>query len=161
MIEETATVMRAEGGLAWVLPRPRGSACGHCSARAGCGSATFGDLFGLGPVVALIEVENRLCARSGEQVVIGIPDAVLIRASLLAYLLPLLAMLVAVALASSAGCAEGAQAVAGLAGLGAGFSLTRKLTRGARARYRPGVLRRASPFISIAELDTDRGDPHE
>jgi sigma-E factor negative regulatory protein RseC len=128
--------------------------------HAGCASATLGDLFGVGPV-ALVEVDNRLCARAGEQVVIGIPDAVLIRASLLVYLLPLLAMLAAVALATRAGCTEGAQALAGLAGLGASFLLTPNLTRGARARYRPSVLRRASPFITIAELGTDRGDPHD
>ncbi len=160
MIEATATVMRAEGALAWVLARPRASACGHCSARSGCVSATFGGLIPSAPA-PLLEVDNRLCAQAGEQVVIGIPDAVLIHASLLAYLMPLLAMIGAVGLVAGAGFGDGARALAALTGLGAGLLATGSLSRRARTRYRPSVLRRASPFFSIAELGTDRGDSHE
>jgi sigma-E factor negative regulatory protein RseC len=153
MIEETATVMRVDGGLAWVAPLPRDSACGRCSARAGCGTSVLGKL---SPGVGLLEVDNPLDVRQGEQVVIGIPDRVLVRASLLAYLVPLVGLVGAALMAAGWGLGEGSRALAALAGLAAGLLLTRRLSLGMHARYRPSLLRRTSPFVNI-RFETDTG----
>jgi sigma-E factor negative regulatory protein RseC len=149
MIEEQARVVAVADGSAWVEVRRR-SACGSCSAAGGCGTGALAGL--LGERAQRLQVRDDLGLRVGEQVVIGIPDAALTRASLAAYLLPLLALIAAALLAEAAGAGEGTTALAGLLGLGAGLWLAGRLTGGplGRERYRPRLLRRAATPLLFA-----------
>jgi sigma-E factor negative regulatory protein RseC len=149
MIEETATVVARDGGLAWVQTNRR-SACSACGQGAGCATSVLGRLLTPGARNQLA-VEDGVGVRVGDRVVIGIPDRLLVRASVAAYLLPLAALVAAAAIAEWLRAPELTVAAAGIAGLGAGLWLTGRLTGGAEAhrRYRPVLLRREHPTVRV------------
>lgn len=141
MIEEKARVLSVEAGLAWVETTRR-SSCSGCSASSGCGTSVVAGIFG--------ERRNRLQVRdpigveAGDQVVIGIADSALTRASLLAYLLPLATLMLSAFAAQTAGAGEEMVALVGILGLAIGLLVTGRLAGDASAagRYRPLLLRR-------------------
>lgn len=90
MIEENAIVHSAEAGLVEVEVQRR-STCGGCSAQGACGVSLLDRL--LGRRVQRLIIANTLRARPGETVIIGVPEAALLRAALAAYLWPLLGLL--------------------------------------------------------------------
>ncbi len=141
MIEESGRVVAVRPGLAWVEITRR-SACGTCDASSGCGTAVVAKLFS--DKVNRLQVADTLGVQVGDRVVIGIADGTLTRASLAAYMLPLLALMIVAFLAQSAGASEEGSALLGIAGLGVGLWVTGRLTGGAagRERYRPTLLRR-------------------
>jgi sigma-E factor negative regulatory protein RseC len=149
MIEEPATVVALDGGLAWVETSRRG-ACSGCGQGAGCPTSTLGRLLRPGATNRLA-VEDGLGVQVGDQVVIGIPDGLLLRASAAAYLLPLVALVAAAGIAQSLQAPELVVAAAGIAGLGAGLRLTGRLTgrTEARRRYRPVLLRLERPNVYV------------
>ena len=144
MIEERARVVAVGPGSAWVESTRR-SACGSCHASSGCGTAVVAKLFG--DKVNRLQVADPLGVQVGDRVVIGIADGTLTCASLLAYVLPLLALMIVALLAQSAGASEGGSALFGIVGLCVGLWVTGRLTGGAagRERYRPTLLRRVEP----------------
>jgi sigma-E factor negative regulatory protein RseC len=93
-----------------------------------------------------LRIEDTQGLQLGERVVIGIPDGTLVRASFVAYLLPLVSLIAAAGLATRLGAGEGAVALTGIAGLEIGLWLSGLMTGGqsARDRYRPVLLRRGS-----------------
>lgn len=152
MIETSATVVDLGPGVAWV-ETVRQSACGHCESAGRCGTSVVSKLFGASR--SRLRIEDTQGLRLGEQVVIGIPDGTLVRASLVAYLLPLVFLIAAAGLATRLGAGEGTVALIGIAGLGSGLWLSGRLTGGqsARERYRPVLLRRgASTEVEIPML---------
>lgn len=144
MIEEEAQVLSVDTGLAWVETARR-SSCSRCSVSSGCGTSVVAKLFG--------ERTNRLMVSDGigvgvgDRVVIGIADSALTRASLLAYLLPLMTLMVTAFGAQIAGAEDEVAALIGILGLALGLWITGRLTGGASARehYRPVLLRRLAP----------------
>lgn len=86
MIEESAIVVATEGTFADVEPQRRAS-CDHCGVRATCGTSLIDRFLGRRPL--RLRVENVLDAQVGERVTLGVADAVLLRAALVAYLVPL------------------------------------------------------------------------
>lgn len=142
MIEEDARVVAAEPGFAWVEVRRR-NACASCAISSGCGTSAISELFGAR--IDRLRVVNGIGAEVGDRVVIGIAEGALTRASLLAYLLPLLALMLAALGARMAGAGEGLGALAGILGLGLGFWIAGRATGGTAGRegYRPVLLRGA------------------
>lgn len=118
MLTESARVIRRDGNRV-VLELQRGSACGHCEMSQGCGTGALGRLLGkrLRPLV----VESDQDYRPGDDVELALPEAALVRASLLVYGLPLLGMLLGGSVASAASASEWLVAVAVCAGFLAGF----------------------------------------
>jgi sigma-E factor negative regulatory protein RseC len=161
MIEEQGTVVAREGSTLWVETTRRGT-CGGCSQGAGCGVSLFGRLFATGS--NRLALDDRLGVAVGERVVIAIPDSLLVRASLAAYLAPLATLVATAALAQWLGAADLMVALTGLAGLAAGLVLTGAITGGAaaRARYRPVLLRRLGPgaqAVPFTPIPTKRSSP--
>lgn len=142
MIEEQARVLVVGNGFA-LVETSSGSACGGCSSSSGCGTSLVAKLFG--ERANRLQVSDAIGVAVGDLVVIGISDGTLIRASLLAYLWPLIALTLAAFLAQSAGASEGLSALVGVLGLGVGLWTTGRVTGGeaGRMRYRPAILRRA------------------
>ncbi len=97
MIEEQAIVTQVSHGQVWIR-RLQGGACGGCLQQASCGTATLAKLL----PKREFAVECELSVQTGEQVVVAIDDAHLLSTSLLMYVLPLVAMLIVVGLASLA-----------------------------------------------------------
>lgn len=143
MIETPATVVAVKPGLAWV-ETVRQSACGSCGSTGSCGTSVVAKLFGAPR--SRLRIDDAQGLRVGEQVVIGIPDGTLVRASFVAYLIPLLFLIAGSGVATHLGAGEGGVALTGLAGLGIGFWVSGRLTGGpsARERYRPVLVRRAA-----------------
>lgn len=142
MIEEQARVLVVAPGRAWVQT-VRHSACGSCTASSGCGTASLAKLFG--ERTHRLEVVDPIGVAVGDEVIIGISDSTLTRASLLAYLLPLLALMLAAFSARSAGMSEEVGALIGILGLGLGLWLTGWLAThgtGGAERFQPRLLRR-------------------
>lgn len=140
-------VVAIKGDMA-VLETGRTNACSSCGAAASCGTSVLGTLFG--QKQNLIEIQNSFDARPGEKIVLGLPENDLVLASLAAYLLPLLAMIILPLLALSAGFGDPAAAFLALVGLAGGLRLAGHLTHNAKGRFTPIYLRRATPPLSLS-----------
>ena len=151
MIEETARVVRVEDGSAWVATKSR-SACGHCGASSDCGTAMVAKLFGERD--NLLRLDNLLDVQVDEQVVIGVTDSLLLKASALAYMLPLLFLIAMVGLGEWMGLGESMGTLLGFVGLGIGLWAVNHVTGGAAGRkdYCPVMLRRAGPGSTVIEF---------
>jgi sigma-E factor negative regulatory protein RseC len=87
MIEADVLVVAVAGKRAWV-ETSRQSACGHCETAGACGTSLLAKQFG--QRVIRLEVDNPIDAQVGDQVVLGLPEQLMLRGSLRLYLLPLL-----------------------------------------------------------------------
>lgn len=153
MIEESAVVVEAGDGYAWVETRRR-SACGACSASEGCGTTTLAKVWG--ERRTRVRALSTLSLRPGDAVIVGLAEGALLHGSLLVYLLPL-ALLLAGALlgqAAFAGAGEEPVILAGAVGLGLGFLAARVVSRRLRsdARFQPVVMRRLDAASMVATM---------
>lgn len=93
MIEERGRVTTVESDGFWVETIQR-STCQACVAEKGCGQKLLGRFSGK---TALIRVLPGRCdlqsLKTNEQVVIGIPEDIIVKGTLLVYLFPLLTMI--------------------------------------------------------------------
>ncbi|MEY6432238.1 SoxR reducing system RseC family protein [Thioalkalicoccus limnaeus] len=157
MIEQTGRVVRRDGDVAEIETERRTS-CGHCSVNTGCGIALL-DRF-LGRRRQCLMVLNPIGAELGQRVVIGIPEASLLSASVAAYLAPILALiggaLVAQWLAGwiGAGGGETIGVLGGLLGLVAGLAWLAHFSRqhAGDPRYRAVILRLDRDGSSIPQI---------
>ena len=121
MITESATVIRCHGKRAEVEIQ-RQSVCGHCELESGCGTGAIGRLLGNRRKSVTIDTEQALMP--GDQVVLAVPEARLVRASMLVYGLPLLGMLIFGLIAHTLFVsAEWLIVIAAIAGFAGGFKL--------------------------------------
>lgn len=142
MIEQQAVVTAVRGTQAEVSVQ-RQTACGGCDQAGGCSTSVLAGLFNRRNEVIL--VDNSIGASPGDRVVLGIEESALQIASVVAYLLPILGLLLGAAFGSSLG-AEPLSVAFGLLGLIVGLFWTRSLGRAAseRARYRIRILKNQS-----------------
>ena len=89
MIEEQGQVVEVQGEFAWIEGE-RTSTCGSCAVRKGCGTSAIATVLGQRRV--RLRVLNRINARVGDNVVIGIAESGLLRGSLAVYAAPLLGL---------------------------------------------------------------------
>ena len=147
MIEETGQVVDVEGAFAWIESE-RTSTCGACNVRKGCGTAVLAKVLGQRRVH--LRVINRINARVGDDVVIGISESGLVRGSLAVYAVPL-AVLFAGAIAGDflgkyffPGSSDPVAIAGALAGLAAGLFWLKCFSRRTEkdAAYQPVILRK-------------------
>jgi len=150
MIEAEATVVAREASAVWVETRRR-SGCSQCASASQCAPSLLGSLLGNGQV--RLRLSNTLGVSPGERVVVGLPGGALVRAALLAYLLPLLSLVLGAGLASLWTEREAPLVLAALTGLGAGLLLAARVARRLEQHHpeRPRLLRRSAsaPTCSI------------
>jgi sigma-E factor negative regulatory protein RseC len=136
MLTEPARVVSRDGRRVEVELQ-RGSACGGCELSEGCGTGALGRLLGHRRRSLVIETD-RDC-NPGDEVLLSLPEAALVKASLMLYGLPLLGLLVGGSAAISLSLAEWWVAFCAILGLFAGFRLaargTQKLEQGGLAPY--------------------------
>lgn len=142
MIEEVAVVSVA-GAEGVRVMAARTSACAKCSSKSNCSQGVLSQ-WGQGKTVE-IEVQNpsALVVEPGQQVLIGLEEGSLVRASLLIYLLPLALLIAGALLGSALGMHEWQQVIFAVLLMLVGFGLARRLTSSRRdeARYQPVLLR--------------------
>lgn len=145
MLETPAIVVQTEARAA-LVETDFGGGCGSgLCAKGGCGTALLAQMFSRTPRAPL-RVVNPIEARIGERVIVGVEEGSLLRATLIAYLLPL-AMLVLGAvlpqrLFGIPHAGDGWAALGALGGLALGWTVARLLSRRG-GRRQPVILRRA------------------
>ncbi|TAN70629.1 MAG: Fis family transcriptional regulator [Methylobacter sp.] len=87
MIEELAVVVRIENHQVWV-ESGQNSACGACLQKAACSANAIGSVL----KKKSVPVDSDIQLKTGDQVMVAIDESLLLRASLLLYLLPLIAL---------------------------------------------------------------------
>ena len=104
MIEEQGRVVAVEPGAVWVETL-RKSTCSSCSVKAGCGQGLL-DQLGASGRRGYVRALSNLQLNVGDTVIIGVREDLLVRGSLLVYLLPLLGLFAAAVLAEQMGLSE-------------------------------------------------------
>jgi len=110
VIEEQGTVIRVDRGRALVRTE-RTAACGACGARGACSGLGGGR-------EAEVWADDPVGVEQGERVVLAVPAGTVIRASFLAYLLPVAALITGAVTGSRLAAAAGVDPDLAAAGLG-------------------------------------------
>ncbi len=149
MIEQEAVVLRADAQTAVVQPLKRTGGCSSCAASGACGTSLLDRILGRRPTQ--IDVVNDLGVSVGDNVVIGIAEAGLLKIAAAAYLGPLFGLMVGALLGRHLPFADGTSELASLAGAVLGFALALRLVAiygrslSSDPVTRPVLLRRAQP----------------
>lgn len=140
MIEESGRVVAVEEGAVWV-ESIRQTACQSCAARKGCGHSALAKIGQQHK--SHVKALNAFDLNVGDQVVIGVPEDVVMKGTLVAYLMPLVLMLVGAIAADSIVSSDLWVGLSGLFGLALGFLLVRFHFHAIAKdkRYQPVVLR--------------------
>ncbi len=125
MLLETGRILAIEPQGLWVETIQR-SACGSCQAQKGCGHSLLAK-FGASASALWVLLDGRDADqyRVGDEVQIGVPEELIVKGSLLVYLLPLVTMLATTFMAHRQDVSEGLLAIWALAGLLAGGAILR------------------------------------
>ncbi|MDM8350438.1 SoxR reducing system RseC family protein [Pseudomonas sp. sp1636] len=115
MIEEQGRVVAVESGAVWVETM-RKSTCSSCSVSAGCGHGVL-DKLGVSGRPGYVRALCDLQLSVGDAVVIGVREELLVRGSLLVYLLPLIGLFGAALLAEQLALSEPLVILSAFAGL--------------------------------------------
>jgi sigma-E factor negative regulatory protein RseC len=91
MIEEIAVISKIENHQIYVESR-QNSACGGCIQKEACATSVLDKFFKKRSV--LVDVATPLKLQAGDTVLVAINEAILLRAALLLYLLPLIVMFI-------------------------------------------------------------------
>ena len=99
MIEERAVILKLvnasvndNSNQIATLEIERKTACGLCGQTRGCGNSIWGKLFA--HQSAAFKALNRINAKVGDSVIVGINEKALLKSAILLYLLPLATMLI-------------------------------------------------------------------
>ncbi len=146
MLREIGRVVAVETASVWVETIPS-SLCGKCAARAGCGQGIVSRTTGHRGLVQAVEsatVRAQDC-RVDDEVEIELPEAAVLKGSMLVYLAPLLFGITAVLLAQPYG--EFATVMSFALGLGVGFLFVRMVTTRVfpRQSFEPRLSARVPP----------------
>lgn len=122
MIETRARVVEAADGQVWVAADAP-SACAACVSAKRCGLSGLGRYFSRRRALAPVECAG---AHAGDELLVCVDEAELLRAGLYAYLLPAILAALAAALAAVAGSGDAAAVLAALAGFTGGLLAARR-----------------------------------
>jgi sigma-E factor negative regulatory protein RseC len=122
MIEERAVILSLDNPLSdstvnttATLEIERKTACGLCGQTRGCGNSIWGKLFAHQSTA--FKAQNRINAKVGDSVIVGINEQALLKSALLLYILPLATMLIGAILAKQLSATELGSMLGALAGL--------------------------------------------
>lgn len=87
MITEEAVIVSIDNDETWIETQ-RKSVCGQCSANKGCGTSVLSKV--VGNKHSTMKAINKIDARVGDQVVVGLSEEALLKGASMTYLLPLL-----------------------------------------------------------------------
>lgn len=150
MIEEQGRVTALVDDCARVSAARR-SACGQCQVNNACGTSLLDRVFGRQPVELL--AHNPVGAQVGDEVIVGLSEAGLLRSAAAAYLIPLLGLIGGAWLGEQLGGtqAEIATVLGAMSGLALAFWWLRgySVALAQRPEYQPVILRRLTPSVTV------------
>lgn len=121
----------------------RKTACGLCGQTRGCGNSVWGKLFAHNS--SAFKAQNRINAKVGDSVIVGINESALLKSAVLLYIVPLASLFIGAILASHFKKTDGSAMLGALLGLGLGLLWVKGHT--ASSRYfrlqQPVILRLA------------------
>ena len=125
MIEERAVILSLDSETSLsdstaTLEIERKIACGLCGQTRGCGNSIWGKLFAHQSTA--FKAQNRINAKVGDSVIVGINESALLKSALLLYILPLASMLIGAILATQLRDTNGYAMLGALLGLVLGFA---------------------------------------
>ncbi len=92
MMEEIATVIRTENN-GWITVEVKvKNACNHCDNNESCGTSAVSKAFS--PKVQRFSIPAEGQYQAGEQIKLGLPESVILKAAAIVYLLPLLGLFI-------------------------------------------------------------------
>lgn len=154
-MDSTAIVTSIEGTDALVEVQPAVPGCGRCNEAGGCGTGLLNQA--LRPRQRLIyRVTNRIGARIGDGVTITVPDGAVLRAALLAYLLPVVLLIAGAAVGTAVSASDVSALSGGAVGLMLGLFVLRLAQRRLAVAGEPLLAMRLKqvPIGSVKELNT-------
>ncbi|MBX2807212.1 MAG: SoxR reducing system RseC family protein [Cellvibrionaceae bacterium] len=117
MVTEKATITAIETDALQVSTIAQ-STCNRCVAKAGCGQRVLNRLTQQSTYLRVVsEAKDLAHYRVGDQVVIGIPDGIVVKSASVVYILPLVFMLVFSGFAHMLWKTDGASVIAAAVGL--------------------------------------------
>lgn len=139
----------------------RRSACGQCNVGADCGTSVIAQLFR--HKTNRVRVPNRVYQQglgrqglelhAGDEVVLGIPEQLLLHTALWAYMVPMLSMILFALIIETAGYADIYVFLASMVGLFSGLYLTGAM-HSRRLSDEIVLMRRQSPSIVTVNIDS-------
>jgi sigma-E factor negative regulatory protein RseC len=118
MIEERAVILSLDnvsGIPSATLEIERKSACGLCGQTRGCGNSIWGKLFAHQSTA--FKAQNRINAKVGQSVIVGINESALLKSALLLYILPLVTLFLGAILATKINPSDASAMVGAVVGL--------------------------------------------
>lgn len=159
MVEEQVVITAIEKEGAWVEGIQQ-SACGSCSAKAGCGQHAMSQL---GKKVSLWlpfhNVEGNESALNeadslnetfcvGQQIVVGLPEGAILRSTLVLYGVPLIALVFG-AIIGHGLWGEGGSILVSILSMLLGFQLARRWSLDNKQHWQPHFIRNCFPVANI------------
>ena len=93
MIEERAVILSLDNVLSnATLEIERKTACGLCGQTRGCGNSMWGKLFAHQSTA--FKAQNRINAKVGDSVIVGINEQALLKSAMLLYIVPLVTLFI-------------------------------------------------------------------
>ncbi len=152
MIEERAVILSLENQFdqsTATLEIERKTACGLCGKTRGCGNSIWGKLFAHQSTA--FKAQNRINAKVGDSVIVGINESALLKSAMLLYMLPLATMLIGAILAKQVNNTDVAAMLGAVLGLAVGFLWVKGHTESSRyfLQQQPVILRLAGNETEI------------
>ena len=122
MIETSARVVSASNGSALVEPNTQ-SGCGGCQSRSSCGVSGLGKYFSHNRKTIAVQCDANV--RAGDELHLSMSEGDLLKAGLLAYLLPTVLALAGAGTAAALGLGDVGAVLGAANGMAAGFLLGR------------------------------------
>jgi sigma-E factor negative regulatory protein RseC len=136
VIETRARIVSVAGGTAWVDSSEH-SGCGACHAKGSCGISGLGRF--LSNRRQPVPVSCPSGARPGEELVVAVAESELLKAGLLAYVLPVVLAVAGAGLAALRNGGDLGAVLGMLIGVAAGLAVARFLGRTPRLTARPST----------------------
>jgi sigma-E factor negative regulatory protein RseC len=149
MIEEQVVITSLSDDGAWVEGIQQ-SACGSCSAKAGCGQHAMRQL---GRKVTLwLPLQDVNGFTVGQQLVVGLPEGAILRSTLVLYGMPLIALVFG-AIVGHYLAGEAGSIITSVLAMILGFQLARHWSQKNQQHWQPHFIRHCFPPASIQNGD--------
>lgn len=125
MLKEVGTIIRIEPDAVWVETLQK-STCGSCHAQHGCGQHVLGKALSTSSSIrVLLQGQAAEKFSLNQQVTIGLPEDVVVKGSLVIYLIPLLSLIFFANMGYAIMPSEAVSVLSGFAGLVFGGCIVR------------------------------------
>jgi sigma-E factor negative regulatory protein RseC len=131
MIETKTRIVSITNGTAWVQPT-EDSGCGGCGSRSSCAVSGLAKYFSRHQ--KLVPVPCDAAARPGEELVVAVSEGELLKAGLMAYLLPAVLSVIGAAIGAANSLGDKGAVAGMVGGVALGLLLARLLARNPRLR---------------------------